>query len=49
MNCRFTPIDARQTSVTRALVIVNSFAQVALWNDMRKALHHSPGEGSGES
>jgi len=49
MNCRFTTIDARQSSVTCALVITDSFARGALRNDMRWALHHCPGEGSGES
>jgi hypothetical protein len=50
MNCRFTTIDARHSSVTCGLVItIDSFAPVALRNDMRWALHHCPGEGSGES
>ena len=49
MNCRFTPIDARHSSVTRSLVIVDSFTRVTLWNDMSGALHHCPGEGPGES
>ena len=49
MNCRLTTIDARNSSVTRALVIVDSIARVALWNDISGALHHCPGEGSGES
>ena len=49
MNCRFTTIDARNSSVTRALFVVHSFTQIALWNDMSVALHHCPGEGSGES
>ncbi len=49
MNCRFTPIDARTSSVTRSSVIFGSFTQLALRNDMRVALHHGPGEGFGES
>ena len=40
MNCRFTPIDARNSILMRALVIVDGFARVAL--------HHCPGEGSSE-
>jgi len=40
MNCRFTPIDARNSILMRALVIVDGFTRVAL--------HHCPGEGSGE-
>jgi len=38
MNCRFTAIDARNSSVMRALIIVDSLTRVAL--------HHCPGEGS---
>ena len=43
MNCRFTDIDARCTSVT--------FARVSptLWIGMNGALHHRPEEGHGKS
>lgn len=41
MNCRFTPIDARNSSWMRALVIIDGLTRVAL--------HHCPEEGSGES
>jgi hypothetical protein len=49
MNCRFTTIDARNSGVTFALVITDSFVRGALRNDMRWALHHCPEKGSGES
>jgi hypothetical protein len=48
MNCRFTAIGARNSKLPRALVILHSFTRVTLRNDMSVALHHSPGEGSGE-
>jgi len=41
MNCRFAPIDARNSSVMRALVDIQTPTRVAL--------QHSPGEGSGGS
>jgi hypothetical protein len=43
MNCRTTDIDARCASVTFARVVPT------LWIGMNGALHHSPGEGCGES
>jgi hypothetical protein len=49
MNCRFTAIGARNSSLTRALISLHSFTRVALCNDMSVALHHRPGEGVGES
>jgi hypothetical protein len=49
MNCRFTPIDARNSSLMRALVTVDGFARLSLWGDMNMAPHHCPGEGSRES
>ena len=49
MNCRFTTIDARESSVTCALVITEGFALATLRNDMRWALQLCPGEGSSES
>jgi hypothetical protein len=47
MNRRFTPIDACNSNLMRALVITDSFTRIALCNDMSVALHHCPGEGSG--
>ena len=41
MNCRFTPIDARNSNPMRALVTIDGVTRVAL--------HHCPGEGPGES
>ena len=49
MNCRFTPIDARNFSFMRALVMIDGLSRVPLSNDISVALHHCPGEGSGES
>ena len=49
MNCRFTPIDARNSTSMRALVTIDGLTRVALWNDVNVALHHCPGEGPGES
>ena len=47
MNCRFTTIDARHSSVTFALVMTDSFARGVLRNDICWALHQCPEEGSG--
>jgi len=38
MNCRFTPIDARNWSVMRSFVSIDPLT--------RTALQHCPGEGS---
>jgi hypothetical protein len=45
MNCRFTSIDARHSSATRWLVFFDGFTGLSPWNEIRVALHHSPGEG----
>ena len=42
MNCRFTPIDARNSNPMRVLVTIDDGVT-------RVALHHCPGEGPGES
>jgi len=49
MNCRFTAVDARQSSVMRSLVITDGVTRAGLRNEIHWALHHCPGEGSGES
>jgi len=49
MNCRFTPIDARQCSVTRSLVFIDGFIGMSRGIEIGVALHHGPGEGCSES
>ena len=52
MNCRFTPTAERSSNFSRALVTVGLMTRVvrvALRTDQRVALHHRPGEGSGET
>jgi len=41
MNCRFAPIEARNSNPMRTLVGIDGLTRVAL--------HHRPGEGFGET